>query len=205
VKPYTLDDWEFYEHIGRRLYNARREAGLTRRQVAQATGRTIGGIRAIEQGEQRLHFRFVVELSRLLGVELATLARPLPTPSAQWLAMAADDDEREPRKPRPRKPKAQKIRPVYLIPVRVFVDRKREIWRVPEGYGRAYMAVSRMETLAPEVVSSLASIGVSVTLAEAQGWQRQRQAEAVVYVQSLRRTTPHPRPEWLAVSLEAAS
>jgi len=77
---------EFYEGLGRRINDTRKQRGLTQEELAERVGLTRTSITNIEKGRQKVLSHLLVELSDALNVPLSDL---LPNPDAQARALEA--------------------------------------------------------------------------------------------------------------------
>lgn len=80
---YMLNRQSFYAEVGRRLYRARRRAGLTQEGLAELVGLSRTSITNIEKGRQKLLLHTLGDLAKVLNVEAsALLPRSRPTPAS---------------------------------------------------------------------------------------------------------------------------
>jgi transcriptional regulator with XRE-family HTH domain len=77
---------EFYEELGRRINDTRKQRGLTQEELAERVGLTRTSITNIEKGRQKVLSHLLVELSGALNIPLSDL---LPNPDAEARALQA--------------------------------------------------------------------------------------------------------------------
>lgn len=88
-----------------------------------------------------------------------------------------------------------------------------EIWKVPRGFGRAYLRTAKDDLALARsgkpgevigtVIDLLALVGYTATIAQVADWNLRRRVEAVVYAATEHARASdnpvqrHPRPSWL--------